>query len=454
MLVRISISNMLSFRDEAELSLVASTERGHSSHTNTVGTGKSHELLRLALLYGPNAAGKSNFVHAIAQIQKLIQHGTDPNEPTGISPFKLDASCRQSPSRFECTFVVSGTMFTYGIVVDGTVIHEEWLFAEELLRGKRERMVFERATEGGESKITSGRLLIDETKQGRQFLIHVAEGTRRNQPFLTELVLRNVTLAKTVWRWLTDSLVLIGPASSYGPLIQRAVGDDRFVSFLSDSLRSMNTGIFRLDVESVVASESFLPAGMTSNEFRWVMDALGDGESIIRHGLGGSRTLIRKKATDEFLVETIQSVHRGSSGEDVRFDISEESDGTRRMIDLLPVLLDQQAGRRVFIVDELDRSLHTHLVRWFLDRFLSEGAPDAQIIATLHDTNILDQSLIRRDETWLIEKDENGASDLYSLVDFNIRNDLALEGAYLNGRFGAVPFSSNLPWFVNEPPSK
>lgn len=454
MLVRLSIGNVLSFRDDVELSLVASSEKGHAHHKQAVGTSRNHDLLRLALLYGPNAAGKSNFVHAIGLFQKLIRHGTDPDEPTGLSPFKLDNASLTSPSRFECTFVVRDTMFTYGIIADGESIREEWLFAEQLQRGKRERMVFERTTEAGESRVTLGRLLVDETDQGRPFLVHVAEGTRSNQPFLTELVLRNVAYAETAWRWLTDSLILIGPSSSYGPLIHRAVGDDHFVSFLSDSLRSMNTGISRLDVETNVVSESVLPAGMSSDEFRKVMEALGEGESIIRHGMDGSRTLFRKTADDKLVVETIKSIHEGRAGEDVTFDFSEESDGTRRMIDLLPVLLEQQSGGRVFVIDELDRSLHTHLVRWFLRQFLTEGASNAQIVATIHDTNILDQSLIRRDETWLIEKDKHGSSDLYSLVDFNIRNDLALEKAYLNGRFGAVPFSTNLPLFVNEPPLK
>jgi len=453
MLVRLSIRNVLSFRDDVELSLVASSEKGHAHHKRTVGTSKNHDLLRLALLYGPNAAGKSNFVHAVGLFQKLVRHGTDPDEPTGLSPFKLDNANLASPSRFECTFVVRDTMFTYGIVADSESIHEEWLFAEQLQRGKRERMVFERITEAGRNRVDLGRLLVDETEQGRQFLAHVAEGTRSNQPFLTELVLRNVAYAETAWRWITDALILIGPSSSYGPLIHRAVGDDHFVSFLSDSLRSMNTGISRLDVETNVVSESVLPAGMSADEFRKVMDALGEGESIIRHGMDGSRTLFRKTEDDKLVVETIKSVHKGSAGEDVTFDFSEESDGTRRMIDLLPVLLEQQSGGRVFIIDELDRSLHTHLVRWFIKRFLAEGASDAQIVATVHDTNILDQRLIRRDETWLIEKDDHGSSDLFSLVDFNIRNDLALEGAYLNGRFGAVPFSTNLPFYVNEPSS-
>ena len=454
MLVRLSIGNILSFRDEVELSLVASSEKSHAHHKRTVGSGKSHDLLRLALLYGPNAAGKSNFVHAIGLFQTLFRHGTDPDEPTGLSPFKLDDASQKLPSRFECTFVVRDTMFTYGIVADGESVHEEWLFAEQLQRGKRERMVFERLREAEESRVTLGRLLVDETKQGRQFLMHVAEGTRSNQPFLTELVLRNVAFVDAAWRWLTESLILIGPSSSYGPLIHRAVGDDHFVSFLSDSLRSMNTGISRLDVETNVVSESVLPAGMSSDEFRKVMDALGEGESIIRHGMDGSRTLFRKTEDDKLAVETIKSVHKGSAGEDVKFDFSEESDGTRRMIDLLPVLLEQHSGGRVFVIDELDRSLHTHLVRWFIKQFLTEGASDAQIVATVHDTNILDQSLIRRDETWLIEKDKHESSDLYSLADFNIRNDLALEGAYLNGRFGALPFSTNLPLFVNEPPPK
>jgi hypothetical protein len=125
-------------------------------------------------------------------------------------------------------------------------------------------------------------------------------------------------------------------------------------------------------------------------------------------------------------------------------ELAEESDGTRRLLNLIPALLNQQTPR-VYVIDEIDRSLHPMIVKEFLEFFLkSRGCGSCQIIVTTHESNLLDQDLLRRDEIWFAEKDQTAATRLYSLLDFKVRNDRDIRKGYLQGRFGAVPFLSGL----------
>ena len=122
--------------------------------------------------------------------------------------------------------------------------------------------------------------------------------------------------------------------------------------------------------------------------------------------------------------------------------LSDESDGTRRLMTLSPAIERTLANGGVLIVDELDRELHPMLVTYVLSRYMErENNPHgAQIIFTTHDLSLLDQDFLRRDQIYFVDKSrEDGASALYSLVEFNVRNDANVLKAYLIGKFGAIP---------------
>jgi AAA15 family ATPase/GTPase len=126
-------------------------------------------------------------------------------------------------------------------------------------------------------------------------------------------------------------------------------------------------------------------------------------------------------------------------------DIEDESDGTRRLLDLLPALYEMQNRGGVYFIDEIDRSMHPILVRRLLEFFLAScGDNPGQMILTTHESSLLDLDLLRRDEIWFAEKDHEQATCLYSLADFKVRNDLEIRKHYLQGRFGAIPFFGSL----------
>lgn len=145
---------------------------------------------------------------------------------------------------------------------------------------------------------------------------------------------------------------------------------------------------------------------------------------------------------DEIVCRTIKFSH---GKENILFNLSEESDGTVRILDLLEVLL---AGEgKTYVIDELDRCLHPSLTYKFVDTFLQLAAQkNIQLIVTTHESRLLDFDLLRRDEIWFVNKRKTGESDIYSLEEYNARFDQKIDKAYLEGRYGGVPvFSTVFP---------
>lgn len=122
-------------------------------------------------------------------------------------------------------------------------------------------------------------------------------------------------------------------------------------------------------------------------------------------------------------------------------DLDEESDGTKRLLDLLPILfLISQNNKQIFFIDEIDRSLHTKLSKYLLNKFISNCTDTCnQMIFTAHDVNLINLNDLRQDEIWFVEKNNSGESRLRPFSDFNIEAGQDTLKAYLNGRFGAIP---------------
>ena len=142
------------------------------------------------------------------------------------------------------------------------------------------------------------------------------------------------------------------------------------------------------------------------------------------------------KENDEIHVNELKTIHKGKD-QDTFFSFAEESDGTLRLTDFIPIFLGLDSY--VYLIDEFDRSLHSEVLKDFLNSFIQLNHT-SQLIVSVHNTNLLDQDLVRRDEIWFIEKDNIGQSHLRSLLEYKPRPDKNLEKGYLAGRYGALPF--------------
>lgn len=451
MLLNISLSNILCFETEITFSMVASSDDKHPNHLVEKGRGKHLQTLRASAIYGANAHGKTRFVEAIAFFKELVVRGTKPLQKIAVKPFRLNPECRNKNSQFEINFHFKGIDYNCGIALSSESIWEEWLFVREKTK---EVPFFERKTEAdGTVRVELGSSLRRRNPEG--FLQYVAQGTRHNQPFFTEAVDRNVKGLEGAYEWFSEVLIVVSASAQYGALPTRARTDREFISFISGFLKTANTGIEGVLVDESPLDFDKLPISFPEGTRAEILERCKSGKAFSVIGDEGEGFVICNGENEQPVVLVLKTLHKDTEGNNVTFDLEDESSGTHRLIHFLPILSDLGGGDRVFIIDELDRKLHPLLSYSFVDYFLNapgQRQSNSQLIFTTHNTHLLDLSLLRRDEIWFVEKKADGSSDLYSLANLKIRPDLDIEKGYLKGRFGAIPFVGNLRelgWIVS-----
>jgi hypothetical protein len=443
MLLQFSVANFTSIKDEIILNMIPAKSSTMKDHIISDNNKKYTEVLPVATIYGANASGKTNLLKAVSFAQELVLAGTHSDSPIRIIPHLLDTEKEQKPSRFEFIFKYDGIVYTYGFMASANTVHEEWLFAYYT---SKESLVFERITKNGRTEVKPGPRLVADVKR-MQFIDFVAQGTRPNQLFLTEANEKNISLVKPVIQWFKDNLNIIWPDSEYRLLTLRAHKDQDFISFLSKFLQLADTGITGLHCESEEFDPNKHLKDIPAPQRQEILDALGAKrfKVLLLQGPNDIITISRKEeeGIEALTFLRLKTEHARTDGSMIDFDLSYESDGTRRLMHLVPMLQDILNRDNVFFIDELDRSLHTLLARFFIQTCIAgvKGKQArGQLIMTTHDTNLLDRKLLRRDEIWFMEKDNAGASHLTSLAEYRVSEGLNYANGYLQGRFEAIPF--------------
>ncbi len=298
--------------------------------------GRKPNVLRTAVLYGANAHGKTKLVEALGFAQLLVVKGTKSGQPIRVSPFRLDSSRRESPSRFEFVIDYQSVEYSYGFVVDGDRVHEEWLYARPNVR---EVKFFERVTdEDGKVTVESGPSLAGRTKKEQQFLEFIAKGTRPNQLFLTEAVDRNVEKLEPLYNWFKDVLTIISATARFQPIEVRSSKEEDFVKFIGDFLNKAGTGIDSVEaVEEEFDYDKHIP-GMPE-DIRDKIEADAKKGVIINFMTeeGGNFSICADE-TGKLVMVRLKTIHTGKNGLRVSFNFEEESAGTQRLMDILPIL--------------------------------------------------------------------------------------------------------------------
>jgi len=453
MIVSFSVSNFRSFSSEQTFSLVAShrLSGSHEDHAISI-PGSSEKVLKIGVLYGANGAGKSNLFKALRYLKSVALHLRTKSTGTGREAFCL-GSRSDEPSTFDLQFVIADKLYRFGFKVDDQRITEEWLL--EVI-GSRERVLYERTTtKDGNVSVeahwppgTSPKLAALTTVGGPQ-----------NQSFLATL---QTTLEKSdlgeelssILFWFNNSLTFVAPNAPFKSLGAMLATDTNFKDFTNDFLKSSSTGVDSLQIEKQEITEAelynILPEGMLPGHLERLRYGR-DTAATIRLG-DGSEIMLEATPDNHYYKIAIQAAHAHPAGHFVPLDLKEESDGTRRLINLLPALYGLHASTQVYVIDEVDRSMHPALVWKFLEFFLrSPDTRQRQIIVTTHESHLLDLDLLRRDEIWFAEKDSSASTHLYPLTDFKVRKDLEIRKHYLQGRFGAVPFLGNIEQLLADP---
>jgi AAA15 family ATPase/GTPase len=446
MLLRFTVENALCFGPEATLSLIATNDDRHPTHV-TAGKGKRPDALRVAALYGANGHGKTNIVRAIAALKTLVG-----DQKWSLPRFKLDPASKHNPTRMVIEFRHGKFDYEYGVVMNGRIVEEEWLFQTNA-RGKEE-MLFERISsklgEIFETKLLTGKILKNENSPVEnikmdKYLEILAAGLKENRPFLSECEERDIPIVQPAFEWLTEILTPITVTANYVPLFERVGDDTKFRVFLQDFLKKCDVGIEELSAKTVKIDSSL--SAKLPEYVKEQMETLEEGKCIRVDTNDGVSMVIDRDEDGQLIMRDIGAVRLDSDGTRVDFSFEEESSGTRRLLDLAPMLSDP-SDNSVYVVDELDRKLHPMLSYRFVRDFLSKKS--GQLILTTHNTHLMDLDLLRRDEIWFVQKRLNGSSDLYSLAEMKIRPDLNVRKGYMSGRFGAIPYLGNAASLVDD----
>ena len=430
MLIRFAVENFLSFKEKQIFSMVAAKHTRHPDHVADI-SGK--RILKGSFLFGANASGKSNFIKAISSARTMIFRGV-----SGVERkyFRLDPAWADKPGSFQFDVFSNGHFYSYGFAFSYSDEHiiAEWLYK---IQGNSETCVFEREYKDGKTSINTDLRLSEDNKyrfriygedlnKAKSFLLEMAEKEAVNNPEFQDF--------KNVWKWFWG-LVVIFPNTHLGLDAYRSLASDKHFHSL---LQSLDTGIKSVSIEEQ-PMDKILPYFYEQiredflTEINNYVKLGGRGASVI---LGDD--LYSFAMRDNELVALKHLMDHGNPAE--LFSYHDESDGTRRLFDLLP-LVAGVSGSGVILIDEIDRSFHTKLIIKYLELFYRNTRNlDIQLIATLHDVNIMDLDIVRQDEIWFVYKEnDTGASKMYSLNKFQIRFDKKIIKDYLLGRFGSIP---------------
>ena len=424
MIVSFSVENWMSFRDKATLSMVASRERQHGERLARLDKYQMR-LLPAAAVYGGNASGKTNLFKALAFAKKQVVTGTQPGKPITVHPFLLDEEHSKLPTRFEFELLIDEVIYAFSFAVTRTNVIDERLVR---VGGTGERTLYDRRS----GNIEFDRSLNDDA----QFLSFAFRGTRSNQLFLTNSVSQNVQQFQPIYDWFDSVLQVVGPDDVFAALFY---GENHpLTAAVNDKLRDFDTGISRLDHVEVPFEYREIPEPAKTH-----IQELSDNEVGFALDTSGNQLLFTRKDGDIIAMKRV-AVHRMADGAETPFDVSDESDGSKRLINLLPVFLDLGVddAERVIVVDELDRSLHTLLSLRLLEDYLAarSARTRTQLLLTTHDVLLMDQRWCRRDEMWVTERDDAGSSSLLSFSEYrDVRYDKDIRKSYLQGRLGGIP---------------
>ncbi|HIP26749.1 MAG TPA: ATP-binding protein [Flavobacteriaceae bacterium] len=412
MLVQFEVNNFASIKDTVTFGLNAGKKDTHSFPV------RKYNLLQSVVLYGANASGKSNLLKAMNMMASLVLNKNKVSSSVDSlehQPFLLNSETETASTSFEMIFIIDEIIYRYGFEYDSKTVYAEWLFADE--KGTEAKLFYRDVDDGfyvNPTKFKEGKGLEDRTLE--------------NHLFLWKCDSENGTISKKIIKWFFQ-LNMIDGLDTNNYLIKAAykLNDIVFKKNILELIKIADLGIANIDTqdEDLRVSSDFLSL-----------------PNVVQRALLGDGFLDNKKET----ITMHQKFDKNNNliG-DVEFSLKKhESLGTKKFFAISAPILDTLENGKVLIIDELDASLHPlltmHLIKMFHNKELNKK--NAQLIFATHDTNLLQDDLLCRDQVWFAEKDKYGATDIYSLLEYKAktRKDSNKEKLYLQGRYGAIPY--------------
>ena len=420
MLIQFEVDNFTSIKESVKLNLRASKKESHSFNI------RKYDLLQSIVIYGANASGKSNVLKAIKLMTSLVLNKNkvlSSEDRLEHKPFLLNTQTEEASSTFEMIFIIDEIIYRYGFEYDSKIIYAEWLFADE--KGTEAKLFYRDVDDA--FYVNSIKF-----KEGKG----LAEKTLENHLFLWKCNADNGQISKQIFNFFSNINMLDGLKDNrYLGYTTQKLEDKVFKKEILEMMKIADLGIYDMDTaeDEMSLDEKFLS----------LPDEL---QKAILKSVSNPITIHQKFDEDNQFIENVE------------FSLREnESLGTKKFFALSAPILDTLKIGKVLIIDEIDASLHPLLTQYIIAMFHNKelNKHNAQLIFATHDTNLLQNDLLSRDQIWFTDKDKYGVTELYSLLEYKenkTRKNTNKEKYYLQGRYGAVPYigKSSFEEFLGE----
>ncbi|MGP9726222.1 AAA family ATPase [Glutamicibacter sp. AOP3-A1-12] len=425
LLLNFTVSNHKSIRDECTLEFMRPSFKKLKPGADSDWPAVTYPVVGV---FGPNASGKSTLIDAFKYAQAAINHSSTlwQQRPEMVHvPFALDDESAKGPSSYEFDWVFEGVRHKYGFTVTPEGIEKEWLL--DLPR-------------------TRWRTLIDRDRSSES----PTQVRFKEKNGLVAVTRRELILSRAI---LLEHEELTGLGKSLLDGIELApFGDtnrERRLASITDSLLQQEMSfedlttllqVADIGVRSISVKKDQAPpeAVRLMKIFAELVDS--EAEKIV----GEEKRIHIEPLESDAVVRTLEFLHKGRKKDPRAFGVNEESAGTIVWLSLITPAVEALRYGTMLVVDELDNSLHSHLVELVISLFLNPRLNrfGAQLLFTSHDTNLLSPESgfdLEAEQIWFADKDADGATEIYSLADFPHPKDANFERRYLAGRYGAVP---------------
>jgi len=428
MLVEFTLGNFLSFNEKRTLSFEA--QGGVSELKNNYFTFEKQNLLRSIVLYGANSSGKSNLIKALNRMKFCVMSSVKLNETDKLNytPFLLSSVSENQPTFFEIVFIAGKQKFRYGFEYNATEIINEWLFE---VKKTKETPFFIRTQEGI--------AVSDNFSEGKG----KETATNKNRLFISLVAQLGGEISKQILQWFDNYYNVISGVEheNYGG-ISLKMFDMRSKGYKEslELFQKLQLGFKNIEVIESAIIPTSLPKGIPNVLKSKIIKEISAGHSV---------------SVSSVQLNTIHNIYnkQGKAISTLSWEQDKyESEGTKKIMDLSGPIFDTLLNGKTLIIDELDSKLHPLITMQIINLFNNpETNPNnAQLLFATHDTNLLSTEIFRRDQVWFTEKDNVEQTDLYSLNDFvfadgsKVRKDANLEKNYIAGRYGAIPYITNI----------
>ncbi len=436
MILRFIVENITSFKDAVEFNTFPSS-KSHNHDNHRVSCDHA-TALRMAAIYGANGAGKSNLIDTLDLFNVMVRNGSIQGLSLADVPFKFNNNSSDI-SGLALEFYNAGNVYYYHIEFSEEVIHLEELL---LCKKNKDITIFKRA---GDDVTVKGKFFAQRTNA--RYLDTIKRMVRPDMlmlSFLGYYYPNESSYITEAYSWFVTKLRIVKPNYVSGFVPHLLDTNKQFSDLVNATIPELKTGIEKLIVKKEILKDDIInsyPA--LQRVVKQAKDHPGEPQTY-SDPFFNMCNIVFEPQTDAVYMKRLMSVHKRLDNSEVEMSMISESDGTRRLIEYMPLFYSVIQNGGVFVVDEIERSIHPIMIKNII-RILSESTnATGQLIFTTHESCLLDQNILRPDEIWFAQKDSEQATQLYPLSDFNIHHTANIENGYLNGRYGGIPFLSNL----------